>query len=68
MHLPSRPGVADRRMMAIVDERSGRLTLLWPDSVPAFREHGAHFDPRDFDPTSPAIHASRTVFAPVHGV
>jgi len=31
-----------------VDERSGRLTLLWPDSVPAFRERGARFDPADF--------------------
>ncbi|MBO9577728.1 MAG: NAD(P)/FAD-dependent oxidoreductase [Microbacteriaceae bacterium] len=32
-----------------VDERSGRLTLLWPDSVPAFRERGARFDPADFE-------------------
>ena len=32
-----------------VDERSGRLTLLWPDSVPAFRERGARFDPQDFE-------------------
>lgn len=31
-----------------VDERSGRLTLLWPDSVPAFRDHGAKFDPSAF--------------------
>ena len=35
-----------------VDERSGRLTLLWPDSVAAFRAHGARFDPRDFDEVS----------------
>ena len=44
-----------------VDERSGRLTLLWPDSVPAFRERGARFDSGDFE-------HSRTAFAPVHGV
>lgn len=36
-----------------VDERSGRLTLLWPDSVPAFREHGARFDAADFEPMPP---------------
>ncbi len=35
-----------------VDERSGRLTLLWPDSVQAFRERGARFDPQDFEPTA----------------
>jgi len=32
-----------------VDERSGRLTLLWPGSVPEFRERGARFDPQDFE-------------------
>lgn len=37
-----------------VDERSGRLTLLWPDSVAAFRERGAHFDPGDFEPAPEA--------------
>ena len=26
----------------------GRLALLWPDTVEAFREHGARFDPADF--------------------
>ncbi|HWL02889.1 MAG TPA: NAD(P)/FAD-dependent oxidoreductase [Microbacteriaceae bacterium] len=47
-----------------VDERSGRLTLLWPDSVPAFRTHGARFNPDHF-----AVPAhSRTPFAPLHGV
>jgi cation diffusion facilitator CzcD-associated flavoprotein CzcO len=28
-----------------VDERSGRLTLLWPDSAQAFRERNGTFDP-----------------------
>jgi cation diffusion facilitator CzcD-associated flavoprotein CzcO len=31
-----------------VDDRSGRLTLLWPGTVAAFRADGAHFDPADF--------------------
>lgn len=39
-----------------VDDRSGRLTLLWPDSVAAFRAHGARFDPAHFDP-APALGA-----------
>jgi cation diffusion facilitator CzcD-associated flavoprotein CzcO len=38
-----------------VDERSGRLTLLWPDSVPAFRERGARFDPADFVEAATAV-------------
>ncbi len=40
-----------------VDEEAGRLTLLWPDTVAAFREHGAHFDPADF-------REPQTAFAP----
>lgn len=47
-----------------VDERSGRLTLLWPDSVPAFRARGARFDPADFL----APERSGTPFAPMHRV
>ena len=33
-----------------VDERTGRLTLLWPGTVAAFREHGAVFDRAAFEP------------------
>ncbi len=33
-----------------VDERSGRLTLLWPGTVAAFRERGAAFDREAFMP------------------
>jgi len=47
-----------------VDERSGRLTLLWPDSVPAFRERGARFDPAHFAVPD----RFDTPFAPVHRV
>ncbi len=36
-----------------VDEASGRLTLLWPDTVHAFRERGAAFRPADFEPPVP---------------
>lgn len=32
-----------------VDERSRRLTLLWPDTASAFRERLARFDPADYD-------------------
>jgi cation diffusion facilitator CzcD-associated flavoprotein CzcO len=31
-----------------VDERSGRLTLLWPDSARSFRERNGSFDPRPY--------------------
>ncbi|MBE9373839.1 NAD(P)/FAD-dependent oxidoreductase [Saccharopolyspora sp. HNM0983] len=31
-----------------VDERSGRLTLLWPDSARAFRERNGTFDPAPY--------------------
>ncbi|WP_461186634.1 flavin-containing monooxygenase [Arthrobacter sp. Z4-13] len=31
-----------------VDERSRRLTLLWPDTASAFRERLARFDPADY--------------------
>ncbi|BDZ48752.1 monooxygenase [Frondihabitans sucicola] len=31
-----------------VDERSGRLTLLWPDTASAFREEAGRFEPGDF--------------------
>jgi len=31
-----------------LDPGSGRLALLWPDTVEAFRERGARFDPADF--------------------
>jgi len=48
-----------------VDERSGRLTLLWPDTVTAFRERGAAFDPEAFE--APRYHRD-TVSAPSHGV
>lgn len=33
-----------------VDERSGRLTLLWPGTATAFRERNGRFDPAAFDP------------------
>lgn len=32
-----------------VDERSRRLTLLWPDTASAFRERLARFDPADYN-------------------
>ena len=32
-----------------LDETSGRLALLWPDTVEAFRERGAAFDAADFE-------------------
>jgi cation diffusion facilitator CzcD-associated flavoprotein CzcO len=31
-----------------VDDRSGRLTLLWPDSAQSFRERNGVFDPRPY--------------------
>jgi hypothetical protein len=31
-----------------VDERSGRLTLLWPGRAAEFRERFGVFDPRPF--------------------
>jgi len=31
-----------------VDEESGRLTLLWPDSARSFRERNGTFDPRPY--------------------
>lgn len=31
-----------------VDERSGRLTLLWPDTARSFRERNGSFDPRPY--------------------
>lgn len=31
-----------------VDERSARLTLLWPDTASAFRDEAGHFDPADY--------------------
>lgn len=34
-----------------VDSVSGRLALLWPDTVDAFRERGAHFDAAHFATT-----------------
>ena len=37
-----------------VDERSRRLTLLWPDTASAFRERLARFDPSDYKVGLPA--------------
>jgi len=37
-----------------LDEASGRLALLWPDTVEAFRERGAAFDATDFEPVATA--------------
>jgi cation diffusion facilitator CzcD-associated flavoprotein CzcO len=31
-----------------LDERSGRLTLLWPDTAESFRDHNGIFDPLPF--------------------
>jgi len=41
-----------------LDERSGRLALLWPDTVATFRERGARFDARDFN--APVVEAVET--------
>jgi cation diffusion facilitator CzcD-associated flavoprotein CzcO len=48
-----------------VDERSGRLTLLWPGTVEAFRERLARADGSEFEPTSHDTPATR---APAEGV
>lgn len=34
-----------------VDERSGRLTLLWPDSARSFRARNGTFDPAPYGVT-----------------
>jgi len=47
-----------------VDERSGRLTLLWPGTVEAFRERLARADGSEFEPADEA----ETTPAPVEGV
>ncbi len=43
-----------------VDERSGRLALLWPGTVDAFRERLARADGSEFLPTPDAAHAGST--------
>ena len=37
-----------------VDERSGRLTLLWPDTAQSFRERNGRFDPAPYAEVSGA--------------
>jgi cation diffusion facilitator CzcD-associated flavoprotein CzcO len=37
-----------------VDERSGRLTLLWPDSAQSFRDRNGRFDPEPYQRSSGA--------------
>ena len=53
-----------------VDERSGRLTLLWPGTVEAFRERlaltdGSEFESSKFEPSPHGRHATPT---PAEGV
>jgi hypothetical protein len=53
-----------------VDERSGRLTLLWPGTVEAFRERlaradGSEFESSEFEPSPHGTHATPT---PAEGV
>ena len=53
-----------------VDERSGRLTLLWPGTVEAFRERlaradGSEFESSKFEPSPQGRHATPT---PAEGV
>jgi len=46
----STPWVAGGCRNWYVDERSGRLTLLWPGTVDAFRDRLAHADGTEFVP------------------
>jgi hypothetical protein len=48
-----------------VDERSGRLTLLWPGTVEAFRDRLARADGSEFEPSPFGTHATPT---PAEGV
>jgi len=41
-----------------VDDRSGRLTLLWPGTATAFRERNGRFDPAAFAPVPPRVPVS----------
>lgn len=43
-----------------VDERSGRLTLLWPGSVQAFHDRLALIGPGDFEPASVGLLEGRS--------
>ena len=44
-----------------VDDRSGRLTLLWPGTVQAFRERLAGTDGSEFEPVhTPVIESTPT--------
>ncbi|MGZ8803790.1 MAG: 4-hydroxyacetophenone monooxygenase, partial [Microbacterium sp.] len=49
-----------------VDERSGRLTLLWPGTVGAFRARLARADGSEFEP-SRTPHGTETTGAPAEG-
>jgi hypothetical protein len=48
-----------------VDERSNRLTLLWPDFAHAFRERLAHVDPSAFETIANGNESPSALFSSV---